>query len=280
MYRTLPVVLLLIALAASACSSGCISLFAPKADLADSPIVDQLQEPPTDAQPFDHSAYGELLGEHVDYEAARVDYDGLKRDEARLDAYLDQIAQADLSGLDEDARHALLINAYNAYTLKLIVEHYPGIDSIKDIDSPWKTSRWVVAGHTLSLDDIEHGLIRPIYRDSRIHFAVNCAAVGCPPLAAEPYEGASLEAQLDRATRRALHDERYARVTDGRLELTQVMNWYRKDFLDEDFSPRAQTLAAYAARYGTDELRDFVEAHDGDPPVGFIDYDWRLNSKE
>lgn len=211
------------------CSSGCLSLFTPKAELVDSPIVEDLQQAPDEPEAFDHSDYGELLHQHVDYDAARVDYAGLKADESKLDAYLDAIAKADLTKLDDDGKLALLINAYNAYTLKLILENYPGVESIKDLDNPWKSERYKVAGHTLSLDDIEHGLIRPLYKDSRIHFAVNCASVGCPPLAAEPYEGATIDKQLDQATKRTLGDERYARVENDKLKLTSVMNWYRTD---------------------------------------------------
>ncbi len=261
----------------TSCTSGCLSLFAPSAKLVDSPIVEDLKKDPDDAQDFDHSAYAELLEQHVDYDTARVDYAGLKNDEAKLDSYLDTIATVDFATLDQDAKLALLINAYNAYTLKLILEHYPGIESIKDLDSPWKTKRYVVAGHKLSLDDIEHGLIRPFFEDSRIHFAVNCASLGCPPLAPWPYEGAKIDEQLDQAARRTLQDDRYARVEDGKLELTSVMNWYRDDFVSDEFSPSAQTLPMYAAKYGGDEIRQLVDEHGGEPAVGFLEYDWALN---
>ncbi|WP_168210798.1 DUF547 domain-containing protein [Persicimonas caeni] len=264
----------------TSCSSGCLSLFVPKAEQIDSPIVDDLRKDPDEAQSFDHSDYGELLERHVDYDTARVDYAGLKADEAELDAYLDRLAKADLTELDDDGELALLINAYNAYTLKLIVENYPGLESIKDLDNPWKTKRYKVAGYTLSLDDIEHGLIRPIYKDSRIHFAVNCASVGCPPLASWPYEGAKIDKQLDQAAERTLGDERYARVEGDKLYLTSVMNWYRPDFVSDEFSPSAESLPLYAAKYGGEEVQKLVETREGEPAVSFLKYDWALNDVE
>lgn len=261
----------------AACSSGCLSLFAPRAKVSDSPIVDELRKESSVAGRFDNSIFAELLEDHVDYEDARVDYAGLKADEDKLDAYLKQIADADLTRLDDDAELALLINAYNAYTLELILEHYPGVESIKDIDNPWKTKRYVVAGHKLSLDDIEHRLIRPIYKDSRIHFAVNCASLGCPPLAPWPYEGEKIDEQLDKAARRTLQDSRYARVEDGKLKLTSVMNWYRTDFVDKGFSPTAETLPLYVAKYAGEDVKALIEKHGGEPAVEFLEYDWALN---
>jgi hypothetical protein len=230
------------------CGASCQSLFAPNARTLDRPIVDELRQGQRRAsatQTFDHAAYAALLSAHVRYEEALVDYAGLKADQAALEAYLRSIAEADLAALGRDEQLALLINAYNAYTLQLILEHHPGdvvggphpgVRSIRDLNAPWGTQRYEVGGHVLSLDDIEHGLIRPLYRDPRIHFAVNCASRGCPPLADDPYRGAALDDQLDRASRRTLGDDRYARVEDGRLQLPRVMDWYRSDFTDPELS--------------------------------------------
>jgi hypothetical protein len=264
----------------SACSSGCVSLFAPSADLIDSPIADELGEDSQGSAQVDHSTFAELLEAYVNDDTARVDYAGLKADQAKLDAYLDQIESTDLEGLGDDESLALLINAYNAFTLKLIVENYPEVDSIKDIDSPWKAKRWVLGGHKVSLNDLEHGLIRPLYKDSRIHFAVNCASVGCPPLADSPYTGDKIDEQLDRAARRTLGDQRYARVQGEKLMLTNVMNWYRSDFLSDKFTPHSDTLPGYAARYADKDVKALVKDKGGEPAVGFIDYDWSLNDVE
>lgn len=267
--------LILLASVAS-CDSGCVRLFAPKADVAETAITAELSPSSEGTGEFDHSGYATLLEAHVDYEIARVDYTGLAEDEEALDAYLDALAEADLGSLSADAQLALLINAYNAFTLKLILEHYPDIESIKDISKPWDTVRWTLGGAEISLNQLEHGLIRPIYRDSRIHFAVNCASIGCPPLAPWPYTGAELDAQLDTAAGRTLQDDRYARVNEGELQVTPIMNWYKPDFVSEDFEPSAETIPAYAAMYGDSEIRTFV-ASEKRRGYSFLDYDWSLN---
>jgi hypothetical protein len=267
--------LVLLASVAS-CDSGCVRLFAPKANIAETEITAKLSPDSEGAEEFDHSGYATLLEEHVDYETARVDYSGLAEDEQALDSYLDALAEVDLSSLGADAQLAVLINAYNAFTLKLILEHYPDIESIKDISKPWDTARWTLGGAEISLNQLEHGLIRPIYKDSRIHFAVNCASIGCPPLAPWPYTGADLDAQLDKAARRTLQDDRYARVEDGEFQVTPLMNWYKPDFVSEDFEPTAETIPAYAAMYGDAEIRTFVASEER-PGYSFLDYDWSLN---
>jgi hypothetical protein len=257
-----------------------VRLFTPSVDLGDAPVVAEVKHEPAKPAAFDHSDYEKLLAEHVDAAAGRVDYAGLKADRKKLDAYLERIAEVDLETLGRDAKLALLINAYNAYTLQLILEHYPGIESIKDLKSPWKTDKYVVGGHKLSLDDIEHGLIRALYKDSRIHFAVNCASIGCPPLQSFAYTGPKIDEQLDLAARRTLQNKRYVRIEGDELHLTKLLNWYHGDFTGADFTPHSKTLAAYVARFGADEVRRFVKKHDGEPSVEFMDYDWALNDVE
>lgn len=258
-------------------STPLVRLLAPSVDLGDAAVVKEVRHQPDKPAKFDHSGLAKLLSAHADSAAGRVDYAGLKKDEKKLDAYLKKVAQVDLKTLGKDAKLALLINAYNAYTLQLIVEHYPKIKSIKDLKSPWKSKRYVVGGHKLSLDDIEHGLIRPIYRDSRIHFAVNCASIGCPPLQSFVYRGAKIDSQLDTAARRTLQNKRYVRVEGDTLKITSLLNWYGDDFTDDDYSPHSKTVAAYVARFGTKKVRGFVKKHKGEPSVGYLDYDWSLN---
>ena len=253
---------------------------APGAELIDCPIVDELEAGMESGdQVFDHSGYTELLEAHVDSTAGTVDYAALQDDEEQLDAYLASLADVDLSELDGDEQLALLLNAYNAYTLKLILEHYPGIDSIRDISSPWTTERYDVGGYTLSLDQIEHGIIRPLYKDPRIHFVVNCAARSCPYLAEYAYTGEQLEEQLQERTEAILSDERFVRIEDDRLRYTKVMEWYESDFVDSSFTGHAPNVAQYIARYSSDEVRQFVESNDGDPRTSSLDYDWDLNDR-
>lgn len=251
---------------------------APEPKLANLPIVGKLGVGVVQGSArFDHSAFDALLKAHARPETGRVDYAGLKRDESKLDAYLAALAGADVKVLGREEQLALLINAYNAYTLKIIVEQYPGVRSIRDLKDPWTTARHNVGGQVMSLDHIEHGLLRPFYREPRIHFAVNCASIGCPPLGDEAFTGARVDAQLDAATRRALRHPRYARVEGGKLHLTQLLQWYGGDFTNPEFSGHAPSVPAYVARYADAPVAALVSGAGGSPEVVFMPYDWALN---
>jgi hypothetical protein len=226
----------------------------------------------TDSATFDHSDFDELLREFVDDDGL-VDYERLGREEAGLDRYIESLAVAPFVGLDRDDKLALLINAYNAFTLRLILDHTP-LDSIRDIpaEQRWDAVRWNLAGRVLSLNQIEHEEVRPMFREPRIHFALVCAAVGCPPLRREAYVGARLDEQLDEQAVRVNGDERWIRYDrgSGKLEVTSLYEWYRGDF-----EQVAGTILDYVARYRADLA---TELDDGDPPaLEFLDYDWSLN---
>ncbi|MFQ5505630.1 MAG: DUF547 domain-containing protein, partial [Planctomycetota bacterium] len=146
---------------------------------------------------FDHSMLDALLKEHV-RKNGRVDYRSLGREAKQLDAYLDSLDRAKLPDMGRDEVLALLINAYNACTLRLILDYLP-LSSIRDIpaDLRWDDRRWSMGGLTLSLTEIENEYLRARFREPRIHFAINCASIGCPPLRAEAYVGARIDAQLE-----------------------------------------------------------------------------------
>jgi len=222
---------------------------------------------------FDHSAFDSLLHKHVT-EGGFVDYDGLKKDPAALDAYITTIGKADVETLGRDERLAFLINAYNAFTLRLILDHYT-IDSIKDIpsDQRWDAKRWEVAGGTYSLNQIEHELIRPKFAEPRVHFALVCAAVGCPPLRADAYTGARLEEQLTDQTRYVHTHPRWFRLNEakGEVALTALYDWY-----GGDFTQKASSVTAFAAQYSPELVR-LINAGK-EPRVAFLDYSWKLNS--
>ncbi len=137
---------------------------------------------------FDHSPFDLLLQQHVDADGW-IDYNGLKQDEVRQDEYLAAVSAAPLDAMGRNEKLALLINAYNAFTLKLIVEHQP-IESIMDIPAAehWDAVRWNLGGQVWSLNQIEHEQIRPKFVEPRVHFALVCVAVGCPPLRNEAYD--------------------------------------------------------------------------------------------
>lgn len=157
--------------------------------------------PRTDEFDHDYATYAAVLRAHV--VPPRVDYRALKANRARLDgvvAEFDSPAARGEPGWSREQRLAFWINAYNAFTVRAIVDHYPiqsgaltlqPRNSIRQIDGVWTTLKWRAAGRTVTLDDIEHRIVRPEFKDARIHFAVNCASIGCPPLAAEPYRAAS-----------------------------------------------------------------------------------------
>jgi len=241
----------------------------------------------TQAQSFGHGTWDGLLQRHVKPiqggVATQVDYGGMARERVQLKGYLDALAavpEADFRRWPRDERLAFLINAYNAGTVELVLTAWPKLDSIKDLGSllgsPWKKRFIPLLGGTRSLDDIEHGMIRAkgAYDEPRIHFAVNCASVGCPALRAEAYTAARLDAQLADATRRFLADRTRNRFRDGRLEVSSLFTWYGKDF--DAVGGLRVFLADQGEALGlTDGQRQSLR--DGSLKLVFLDYDWRLN---
>lgn len=248
---------------------------------------------PAHALDHEHRAWTELLGRHVHWNAegttTAVDYAGFAQDRAALNAYLAELSAVSAeqgAAFSADQRLAFLINAYNAYTVELILTRYPDLKSIKDLGtwlkSPWKQRFFSLLGEQRSLDDVEHGLIRgaPDYAEPRIHFAVNCASIGCPALRDEAFRAADLEAQLEDSTRRFLADRTRNRydAQARSLELSSIFNWYRADF-DRPWRG-GNSLEAFVARYadalglGPEDVRALTERQ---VRIGFLDYDWALN---
>lgn len=222
---------------------------------------------------FDHSVWDALLGQSV--EGGLVDYALLAR-ATSLDGYLAALATVDVGGLAAAELKALLLNAYNALTVRAILDH-PGVASIREIDGVWTSLEWVVGGHQVTLDNIEHNLLRPYFRDPRIHFAVNCASRSCAPLPPWAFRGDALEAQLEERTRSFLSDSRNVRVSSGALRVSRYFDWYGEDFTAPGWAPRATSIPEFIARYSTPEVGAAVS---GDPGIGleFAEYDWSLNS--
>jgi len=215
----------------------------------------------------DHGAWDRLLARHVSAEGGWVDYAGFKADEAVLDGYLATLASADYAAMGHDDRLAYLMNAYNAFTVKLILNHWDGgkLESIKDIpeDQRWKGKLWDLGGwdEKVSLDDIEHGVIRADFDEPRIHWALVCAAYSCPPLRNEAYVGDRLDGQLDaqEAYVMSFDHPRFAVRTAAGANVTKLLDWYGGDFGD---------AMAYVRRH--------LSLADG-ATVGFLDYSWVLN---
>lgn len=253
-------------------------------------ILIALSASPAWSATFDHDDWDTLLSEHVHWQrdgvASAVDYDGFAADRDTLSGYLSSLSALStdrFQALSRPERLAFLINAYNAFTVELILRQENRPESIRDIGSifsgPWSRRFFTLLGEERTLDELEHQMIRgnPALMDPRIHFAVNCASVGCPALRPQAYTGERLEAQLADSTRRFLSDRRRNRydAEDQVLRVSSIFDWY-----EEDFEDSAGSLADYLLRYA-DALalpagaRRNLEA--GDPPIRFLDYDWSLN---
>lgn len=252
-------------------------LFAPGAKLVDEIWLEHTAASP---ETVDHSAWNRLLTSYVSVDGAeihRVDYRSFTAgDRSGLAAYIASLEAIDPSTLDQHEQLAFWINLYNAQTVELILDNYP-VDSIRDISSglfslgPWDQELVTVAGRKLSLNDIEHGIIRPVYRDPRIHYALNCAAVSCPNLAPKAYTGDTLEAVLTAAEVAFVNDPRGVRIDGDRLILSSIYNWFREDF--------GASEADVIARLKKFAKGDTAEALANRIKVDSFEYDWALNEK-
>jgi hypothetical protein len=250
-----------------------------------------LSAQPLQAAGFDHANWDRLLKTCVhplrSGKASQVDYVALQHDRSRLISYLNTLSIVDRDSFDAWPRQeqlAFLINAYNAWTVKLIIDNYPGLDSIKDLGSwfstPWNRTFIPLLGERRSLDDIEHKLIRGSgrYNDPRIHFAVNCASIGCPALRAGAYTGELLDEQLETATQNFLADSERNRLRGDTLEVSSIFKWYRGDF--ESGWRNSTSLRLFLARYARALGLTPAQKHaliDGTIDIDFLAYDWRLN---
>ncbi len=244
---------------------------------------------------FDHR-HGEwqaLLERHVvvaaDGHSSRVDYRGFKIERARLQTYLDELStvgRSEFGQWDKAQRLAFLINAYNAWTIDLVLGAYPGLDSIKDLGSlftsPWQKRFFTLLGEQRSLDDLEHRLIRTpgVFDEPRIHAALVCASIGCPMLRPEAFVAERLDAQLEDGMRRFLGDRSRNRfdAAQGRLFVSKIFDWYADDFqrLPGRFASLSDTFASYADVL-SDSPHEAALIRSGKYSIHFLSYDWHLN---
>jgi hypothetical protein len=226
----------------------------------------------------DHAAWDGFLDLY-----AREGEDGVTRlaygavtpfDRAALDAYVGSLEAVDPRDLPRDAALAYWINLYNAATVRLVLEHYP-LESIREIGSgilepgPWSREVVTVLGRPLTLDEIEHGIIRPVFEEPRIHYAVNCAALGCPELAREAWRAEGLEARLAEAERDFVNHPRAVRVEEGDLVLSKIWLWFR-----EDFAASEAGLLEGLSGVAEGRAADALAGRDGADRYA---YDWALN---
>jgi hypothetical protein len=244
------------------------------------------------AQTFDHAytAWDGLVKKHVkwlpDNKQSRVDYAAFAKDRAELKKVLDALSavpKAEFDGWPKEQRMAFLINAYNAFTVEVILTKYPDLKSIKELGlfnrGPWKNEFFTLLGAKHHLDWIEHEQLRPLYGDPRVHAAVNCASIGCPALRNEAFTAAKLDAQLEDGMMRFLGDRTRNRVADGKLQVNSIFKWFQEDFEkgQKGFKQVEDVFAKYATQL-SDKPEEQAAIKAKSLPIVHLDYDWSLNA--
>lgn len=212
----------------------------------------------------DHQLLSDLLQMHVD-QKGKVDYAGFLKDREKLETYLQDLrSNPPQAGWTKPAQLAYWINTYNAFTIKLILDHYP-VSSITDIDQgkPWDT-KWIKLGEEVySLNQIENEIIRPTFKEPRIHFAVNCAAKSCPPLANKAFTAENLNDLLEKQTRSFINDQSYNQISSNSIQISKIFEWYQDDF---------DQLIHFLNKYSQIEIKSSAK-------ISYKQYDWGLNKQ-
>jgi hypothetical protein len=224
-----------------------------------------------ESRPVTHELWDALLQKHVRTDGM-VDYKGFVRDSNELNRYLRVLESAHPNdkSWSRNEQMAYWINAYNAYTIQLIVRNYP-VASIKDIkggiafvNSVWDMKFIRIQGFTYDLNNIEHNILRPVFKDARIHAAINCASFSCPKLFPEAYTADKLDAQLDTAMRGFVNDRLRNRISPEKAEISEIFKWFKGDF------ERDGSLRDFLNKYSEVKITEKTD-------ISHIDYDWALN---
>ncbi|GAA3508299.1 DUF547 domain-containing protein [Aquimarina addita] len=215
---------------------------------------------------FDHTSWDTALLLNV-YEDGSVNYAGFMQDSSYLYKYFKELSQnrPDASW-SRNEQMAYWINAYNAYTIKLVIDSYP-IESIKDLKKPWDKKFIKIDGEWLSLNDIEHNILRK-FGDARIHFAINCASISCPVISNRAYTAENLYELLDIQAERFINDPTRNTITASHISLSKIFSWYRKDFKEN-----GEDLVGFVNRYSRIPITNQDD-------LGPKDYNWSLNEVE
>jgi hypothetical protein len=248
----------------------------PRSQALSGPIADAMKAAiASGTKSFDHGIWNDLLAGAVN-DLGRVDYPYIQERRESLDRYLMAVANVDLGKLRANELEALLINAYNAISVATILDH-PTVTSIRQVQGAWDAVEHRVGRFRVTLDDIEHGLLRPFFRDPRIHFALNCASESCAPLPRWAFRGKDLDRQLDQRARLFLSDARNVRVEGDTLMVSRYFDWYGDDFTAEGSKPRADTIPAFIALYAAPEVAERLRSREK-LEIVFLEYDWTLNA--
>lgn len=251
-------------------------LFAPSANLW--PRWER--NDPNSRESIDHTPWDNLLSRHVrtsDQGVNLVDYHGFSTgDRTMLADYITILSGVPISQFNRDQQLAYWVNLYNALTVRVVLDHYP-VESIRDIDispglfatGPWDKKLISIEGKDLTLNDIEHRILRPIWRDPRIHYVVNCASIGCPNLRDRAYSGTEIDTALDRAATAYVNDPRGVSVVDGKVSVSKIYDWFI-----EDFGGSEGMVLRHLQRYAAPELAARLEAIG---KLSDVHYDWSIN---
>ncbi len=240
------------------------------------------------AKPFNYDDYATVLKTYVS-DRGLVDYKGLQANRQQLDAFnaaFAAVAPSTYSSWDEKEQIAFWINAYNAFTLESIIDQNPLKKSIRDIPGVWKWRKFKIAGQSKTLDNIEHDTLRVDFNEPRIHAALVCAAISCPPLRNEPYRAEKLDAQLDDQVRKFLKSPHGFRIDkkEGRVYLSSIFKWFGKDWkqsysAEDKFTGNASERAVlnFVSNYLSPQDREYLAQ--GDYKISYLNYDWSLNQQ-
>ena len=256
-------------------ASSLEKLFAPKAELWDYWSL----QVAADKRTVDHSAWNDFLKRY-----AIADADGIVRiaygevtpkDKGQLSDYTSKLSTHKITSYSRAEQFAYWVNLYNALTVQVVLDHYP-VASIRDIDispgffadGPWGKALLTIEGKNISLNDIEHRILRPIWGDPRIHYAVNCASIGCPNLQPEAFSAANSERLLERASREYINHPRGVSVGEGGVKLSSIYNWFEDDF------SRDGGVLMHIKRYAKPDLHASLQAA---KQINDYVYDWSLN---
>lgn len=254
------------------------AIAAPKAELWERW---NMHDPKSTAR-VDHGEWSRLLAAYTDTSPGRVarfDYAKVsKADKAALDAYVTRLAGTPISRFGRAEQFAYWVNFYNALTVKVILDHFP-VKSIRDIDispgwfadGPWGAKLVTVEGEKISLDDIEHRILRPIWKDPRIHYVVNCASIGCPDIPPVAVTPENAEKLLNEGAVRYINHPRGVKAADGRIVVSSIYSWFQADFGGNETG-----VLDHIRKYASDSLKSRLKGRD---EYDDHDYDWRLNGK-
>ena len=221
-----------------------------------------------------HKSWDELLKAHV--KDGLVDYKGLVKEKEELHAYCKLLSNTPpTEAWSKDDQLAFWINTYNAFTVQLIVDNYP-VKSIKDLNpslsvpllhTVWTSTKFKIGDKEYSLDDVENKLLRDKFKEARIHFAINCASMSCPPLRNEAFIGKRVQEQLDDQARSFINNPRYNKITKSKADLSKIFTWFSGDF------KKHGTVVDFLNKYSKVKI-------DADAELSYMDYDWSLNEQK